>query len=203
MVHTYQNYIFDLGNVLFSYDPLQLTSRHVNDRETQQLICDVVFNGIHWSMLDAGTLTDEEARAAFCELLPQEHHAAALEVFDHWIENLPPVDGMNELLDDIKAAGGKLFLLSNISKGFAERYTTFPHILSTLSRFDGLMFSGAVCKTKPHRDIYEHLLATYSLSAADCVFIDDRADNVEAARAVGMGGIVFDGDVSALRQKLF
>lgn len=203
MKNCYKNYIFDLGNVLFTYDPVQLASPYVSNGETRQLICDVVFGGVHWGMLDAGTLTDDEAKAAFCELLPREHHDTAREVFDHWIENLPPISGMNELLDDIKEAGGKLFLLSNISKAFAEKYASFPHIASTLSRFDGLVFSGVVCMTKPHHDIYEHLLKTHSLRAEDCVFIDDRTDNVEAARAVGMSGIVFDGDVSALRQKLF
>ena len=46
---------------------------------------------------------------------------------------------------------------------------------------------------KPNADIYEHLLREYGLEPEECVFIDDRAENVEAARALGMKGIVFAG----------
>ena len=44
---------------------------------------------------------------------------------------------------------------------------------------------------KPDPAIYKLLLERYQLKAADCVFIDDRADNVEAAVALGFEGIHF------------
>lgn len=40
-------------------------------------------------------------------------------------------------------------------------------------------------------DIYEKLIDTYQLSASECVFIDDREENVQGAINVGMQGIVF------------
>ena len=43
---------------------------------------------------------------------------------------------------------------------------------------------------KPNADIYEHLLKEYDLKAEECVFLDDRQDNVEGARALGIKGIV-------------
>jgi putative hydrolase of the HAD superfamily len=45
---------------------------------------------------------------------------------------------------------------------------------------------------KPNADIYEHLMDKYNLKAQECVFIDDRVENIEAAKALGMKGIVFD-----------
>ena len=46
-------------------------------------------------------------------------------------------------------------------------------------------------KIKPNADIYEHLLKEYSLCADECVFIDDREENIGTARKLGMKGIVF------------
>ena len=59
------------------------------------------------------------------------------------------------------------------------------------------MVSGRVKLRKPNKEIYEYLLNTYMLKAEECVFIDDRKENIDAAMAVGMKGIVFDGYESA------
>ncbi|HTV22042.1 MAG TPA: HAD-IA family hydrolase, partial [Polyangiaceae bacterium] len=40
------------------------------------------------------------------------------------------------------------------------------------------------------------------LPPAEVLFIDDRAKNCDAARAIGMRAIHFDGDVSALERAL-
>ena len=64
--------------------------------------------------------------------------------------------------------------------------------------FDGLVMSGALGITKPTPEIFNYLLKTYDLNPAECIFIDDRADNVEGARAVGMAGYQFDGDAQKL-----
>ena len=45
---------------------------------------------------------------------------------------------------------------------------------------------------KPDREIYEYLLKKYDLEAQECVFLDDRLENVEGARKVGMKGILFE-----------
>jgi HAD superfamily hydrolase (TIGR01509 family) len=55
---------------------------------------------------------------------------------------------------------------------------------------------------KPHEDMYRYLCREYGLDPADTLFIDDRADNVEAAEAVGIRGYLFDGDAARLRAYL-
>ena len=55
------------------------------------------------------------------------------------------------------------------------------------------MVSGFVKMVKPNADIYEYLLSEYVWAAGECVFVDDREENVETARALGMKGIVFQG----------
>lgn len=197
-----KHYIFDFGNVLTRFCPDELTAAVTTDAAVASAVRDIVFDRAYWDPLDAGTMTDDEAKTAICSRLPQELHAVACDIFNRWIVNLPPIDGMVELVHDIKASGGKLYLLSNISARFAATYGENPWIGELFSLFDGLVFSAAVGMTKPHRDIFEHLLTTYGLCAADCVFIDDSAANLAGAESAGIRGILFDGDAAALRKTL-
>ena len=54
---------------------------------------------------------------------------------------------------------------------------------------------------KPGTMIYRRLLSKYALQAEECIFIDDRQENVEAAKQLGMAGIVFE-DAKQLEQQL-
>jgi HAD superfamily hydrolase (TIGR01509 family) len=68
--------------------------------------------------------------------------------------------------------------------------------------FDGLVISGEVGMVKPNADIYRYLLDTYKLDPAECIFIDDRDDNIEAGEKLGIKGYLFDGSAEKLRSYL-
>jgi putative hydrolase of the HAD superfamily len=57
---------------------------------------------------------------------------------------------------------------------------------------DCFMYSCEVGMMKPEHDIYERTLKNLGLIAQDVVFIDDKEENIVAAREVGMDGIVFN-----------
>ena len=61
--------------------------------------------------------------------------------------------------------------------------------------------SGFEGVAKPDPRVFELLLDRFGLTAADTLFIDDSAKNVEAARAVGMQAIEFESP-PALRRLL-
>ena len=44
---------------------------------------------------------------------------------------------------------------------------------------------------KPEREIFEYLLRRYALSAAETVFVDDHAPNIEAAKELGLHTVWF------------
>ena len=44
---------------------------------------------------------------------------------------------------------------------------------------------------KPGSEIYQTLLDRYNLDPSESLFIDDRPENIEAARKLGMHGFVF------------
>ena len=197
-----RNYIFDFGNVLGRYMPEEMTAAFVSDPEAAASICPIVFDRLYWDKLDYGTITDDEVKAGFCSRLPQEYHESACRIYDRWHALMPPVPKMQKLIADIKAAGGRLYLLSNISIGFAEKYTEVEWIRELLAQFDGLVFSGTIGMAKPNRDIFEYILQHHGLRAEESVFIDDMPNNIAACEAVGIHGILFDGDADKVREIL-
>ena len=196
-------WVFDFGNVLVYYDPRRLTLACIKNEEEARIVCPVVFDRLYWDALDAGIVSDDEVKEAFCKRLPDALCRQATEVYDRWIENLTVIDGMKNLVEKISASGRRLYILSNISRGFAEKYSSVPHINELLSVFDGLVFSGCIGITTPDKRIYRYLLDRFSLDAGRCVFIDDRQENVQAAISEGMKGILFDSGACGLESALF
>ncbi len=197
-----RNYIFDFGNVLGRYMPEEMTAAIVSDPADAAVICPVVFDRLYWDKLDSGGITDDEVRAGICSRLPQKYHESACRIYDRWHTLMPPVPKMRELVADIKAKGGRIYLLSNISIGFAEQYHEVEWIRDLFSLFDGLVFSGPIGMAKPNRDIFEYILNRYDLRAEESVFIDDAPINIAACEAVGIRGILFDGNADKVRETL-
>lgn len=194
--------IFDFGNVLIRFEPAHMTSVVVNNAADAALIAPVVFDRLYWAPLDDGTITDDQVIAAIRTRLPARLHTAAEQVYRTWYRHLPEIEGMRALLAELKEQGRELYLLSNISIGFAEGYADVPALASLLALFDGLVFSGPLHLVKPDAAIFRHLLETYHLRAEDCVFIDDSPLNVQGARAVGIDAVLFNGDAQSLRATL-
>ena len=197
-----KNYIFDLGHVLTPFDAYALTRVYVKDEEKVALVAETVFDRLYWDRLDAGTIEDDEVTEGFLSRLPKELHESALNAYNNWITNLEPIPGMRELIYDIKAGGGKVFLLSNTSVNLYENYHRSPWMKELFSHFDGLIVSGVIKLTKPSADIYNYVLDTYALNASETVFIDDNQKNIDGCRAVGIDGYLFDGDAEKLRRYL-
>lgn len=197
-----RNVIFDFGNVLAKFEPRDMVARFEPNPRNADLLTEVVFDRLYWNDADAGTITDDETKNAFCTRLPQELHEVARNIYDAWPTLLPPIDGMCELVAELKERGYALYLLSNISTKFADEYKDIPWLAALFSQFDGLVFSAPIGLVKPHRKIFAHLLDTYSLKAEECVFIDDSQKNIDGCNAVGIHGILFDGDVAQLRRTL-
>ena len=53
---------------------------------------------------------------------------------------------------------------------------------------------------KPDIRIYQHLLEKYQLQAEECLFIDDRPENVEGAKKAGMQAVVFENNYDKIAE---
>lgn len=107
------------------------------------------------------------------------------------------LDGMEALLAELSAAGHVIHALSN----YSPWYRLIDEKLG-LSRY--LEWSFVSCDTgrwKPQAEAFRHAAATLQRPPAECLFIDDREVNVEAARREGMVAI-HRTDVASLRREL-
>lgn len=93
-----------------------------------------------------------------------------------------PVEPMFEVLRLAKRGGVRTALLSN-SWGNSYPRERFGEL------FDAIVISGEVGMRKPEERIYAHTLTEVGLPPETCVFIDDMAQNIEAAEAAGMIGV--------------
>ena len=67
--------------------------------------------------------------------------------------------------------------------------------------FDGIVVSSDEHIVKPDAGIYRILLERYGLNADECLFIDDRADNVRGAVESGMNAYVFNNDFETVKSR--
>lgn len=89
-----------------------------------------------------------------------------------------------------RAAGGRTALLSNSGPEVMARVRADR---SLDARFDAVVISCEVGLAKPDPRIYRLCLERLALAPAAALFVDDRADNVEAAGRVGLQTLQFDG----------
>ncbi len=195
-----KNIIFDFGNVLGWTLADYTTETYISDLEERKLIRKVVFDPNDWDQLNRGAMTDEQMCQRICSQLPEHLWEDACIVYNNWTNTATPVPGMIRLVRELKAKGYKMFLLSNATDTFAEKYKDIPWMCSVLNQFDGLVFSAKVGMAKPDLAIYQYVLDTYGLKAEETMFVDDYQENIEACQKVGMIGYHFDQNADKLNE---
>ena len=193
-----RNILFDMGNVLLRFDPQVFLDRLNLPEADQALLLQEVFRSREWVSMDAGILREETAEPIMCSRLPEHLHAAVHQLTSHWDQPNLPVAGMYELVQELKEAGYGIYLLSNASLRQREYWPGIPGS----EFFDGTMISAEEKIMKPQPEIYRLCMERFSIKAEECVFVDDIQANIDGAVACGISGIVFRGDVSALRSSL-
>ena len=140
-----------------------------------------------WEEYDRGTSTLDKVTDTLCAMhgCPRAECEANLRRSIDLQETVKPTE---QLVYDLKAAGYKLYVLSNMSREFIEFLRRFP----VYRLFDGEVVSCEEGAVKPEPRIYEILLERYALNPAETLFIDDRKANIEAAERLGIHGHLFD-----------
>jgi putative hydrolase of the HAD superfamily len=105
---------------------------------------------------------------------------------------------MMHWLEKIQAAGLRTAILSNMG---AEVLAHMRANFDWLKNFDQLTWSCELGTLKPEPEIYQHTLNKLGVRADEALFLDDREENVEGARRVGINALLFR-DVATLRKDL-
>lgn len=182
-----KNVVFDIGNVLVSFRWDDLATELGFDEDNIRVMNERVI-GDRWNELDRGVMSEAEAVEYIKEALPGMEEKFDV-LWSRIGEVIDPYDYSIDWVMDLKAKGANVYLLSNFPKDLFTRLSKTK--MPFLPYVDGKIISAFVQKIKPDAEIYECLMDTYGLNPEECIFIDDRKVNVDAALALGMQGIVF------------
>ena len=182
-----RNVVFDIGGVLADFRLMDFLAEKGFDVTMSKRIIKGAVMSPYWGQFERGEITEEEALRGFAGTDP-EIAGAFVQAFSSLKGMLVMRQYAIPLVKGLKDAGLGVYYLSNYSK---KAYDECGESLAFMPYMDGGLVSFRVGKTKPSAEMYVQFLHDYALEADECVFVDDTAENVEAARAQGMHGIVF------------
>ena len=195
----YKSIIFDIGGVLVDFDPKAYLVDRLCNAEMEEKVYDLTFGSEEWQLLDAGKLSRYDGNQRMLEHAHAEGCAFEVQgVLDDWMHILRPRRRMQTLVEQLKQHGYCVYYLSNIPQDVLDLLRD----RGVLDGFDGGVASCEVHINKPDPKIYKALLDKYSLKAEECVFIDDRLENVQAAFRLGFAGIQMKDSVGTLVRSL-
>jgi 2-haloacid dehalogenase len=181
--------IFDLGGVLVDWDPMHLYRKvFADEARAADFIANICTPD--WNeKQDAGRALDE-ATAERVALFP-EWETEIRAYYGRWIEMIGGlVPGTADIMRELKAAGLRLFALSNWnSETFARVRDMFPEF----DLFEDIVLSGDHRCVKPEERFYRIALERIDLPLQSLVFVDDNLRNLEGAEQVGLRALLFAG----------
>ncbi|MEH6701174.1 HAD family hydrolase [Parasphingorhabdus sp.] len=183
--------IFDIGNVLYRWDLRCLFAKLIDDsEELDWFLAHVVTPEWHFQH-DAGRPFADMVAERSREFPEYTDHIIAYS--ERFPESIPgPVDDMLDLVGALANRGVPLFAISNFG---AEAWAKFRPSAPIFDLFTDIVISGEEKLIKPDAAIYELALKRFSRRADQCLFIDDRLENIEAGEAIGMPGHHFSNAV--------
>ena len=184
MIH---NIVFDIGGVLADYRIKEFLADKGFDAPMIKRILKASVLSPFWGQFERGEITEEETLRGFSSVDPEIESELRL-AYSSVAGMLTIRDYSIPLVQGLKDAGFHVYFLSNYSK---KAYDECGESLAFMPYMDGGLVSFKVGMTKPDVAMYQRFLNEYSLKAEECVFVDDTAENVEAAKQIGFEGIVF------------
>ena len=181
--------IFDLGGVLVDWNPEYIYLKEFNgDRIKMRWFFDNICTSSWNEQQDGGKLM-KEATKERVKLFPK--YKRLIEMFyGRWEEMLKEeISGTVKILRGLKRNNYRLIALTNWS---AETFPIAIKKYKFLKLFEGIVVSGEIKMLKPFKEIYDFTLEKYNLDPKECVFIDDRLDNIQGAVRCGINGIQFE-----------
>ena len=178
-----KNIVFDLGGVVFARDPRKFEPEFIKFFSYIMLPQIPRF----WEEYDRGVVSYERVVSDLAEYNSCDRELADKNL-RRSILTQEEIPATKALIAELKAAGYKLYVLSNMSLEFIE----FLRKTDVYKYFDGEVVSCEEHVVKPDAEIYKRLVDMYSLNEGETMFIDDRKENVEAARNQGWEGFNFN-----------
>lgn len=181
--------LWDFGHTLVDWDPSRLYRQLLDTDDAVEAFLGGVCT-LDWHAAHDGGVSMADNRTALIEAHPDKADLIRAwetgwdAMFDGWIA------GMEAIVAGLEAAGVPQYGLTNLP---GEKWPSLQAMYPALTRFEDVIVSGVEGVIKPDRRIYEITAERMAIDPAEVLFFDDRSDNIEAARAYGFQGHVFNG----------
>lgn len=179
--------IFDLGEVLIGYRWREMLADYGLSEPDVVRVGTEMFKERDrlWDKFDLGIISDEELIEEYSKRYPEDSEAIGWFIRHGEYMHVARPD-VWKLVHECKMAGYPIYLLSNYPESLFRKHTQNADFMKDL---DGLMVSYMINKAKPDPAIYDALCRKYNLDKSQCLFFDDRMNNVIGAREFGMSAI--------------
>ena len=179
-----KNIIFDFGDVFVNLDktyvPSQLAKYSVDDSGRTAL------DRLN-KLYEVGSISTTEFLNSLHEAIPQINSRQLKEIWNGMLLDFPQIR-LDFLVTLSRKRTHKIFLLSNtnelhienIKENMGADYQTFKNA------FNGFYLSHEIGLRKPNTDIYEFVLSENNIKPNETLFIDDTAENTDAAQKLGI-----------------
>ena len=183
-----RNIVFDCSDTLLRFSALEELANVAGDAPRAARIKAAIHQSRAWNMYDKGMMSEDGLRREILPLFDEDDRPHAAWYLDNWLSCYAPIPGMIEIVAELREKGWPLYILSDFPPCFDALKARFPDLFSL---FTGLAVSCECQATKGDKGLFTHLLNTFSLVPAECLFIDDVPRLVENARSLGFYGIDF------------
>lgn len=182
-----KNLIFDFGKVLVDYDFESFFKSYIPNAERCQAVTSILYNERVQQILDREDKPFDELMEEIIgnnkEYEPEIRYFMA-----HYPDVVKgEMEGMNDLLKQLKSEGYKFYGLTNWCNKVHQTMAQYE----IFQLLDGYIISSEEKVIKPEPEIYHRLFNKYNLKPEECIFADDRVENIVGGRNVGMDGIIF------------
>lgn len=174
--------VFDVGQVLLSYEPLKILDEHVPDRpDLHPMLMEKVFRSPYWLMRDHGLMTRDEAIEAMIGR-DEALRPYITRVMHNWVDLKEVLPEGLSTLQACKAHGKKVYVLSNYAD---DAFAIVENKFDFFQLFDAKFVSSRLKLMKPDAQIFQHVIDATGHDPSRVLFLDDTPANVEGALSCG------------------
>ena len=191
---TIKNIIFDFGNVIINVEPKQIAYR-LTDLGVQNLQEFAAFftTSNAYAGFETGKVSSAGFRDAIRKFFPDKISDEKLD--DLWNSILREIPPERVILLEKLRRKYRTFLLSNTNKIHYDHYKKYcceEYGFELEDLFEKAYFSFQMGTRKPDPEIYLEVIRENGLDPKETLFIDDNADNIEAAVELGIKAILLN-----------
>ncbi len=183
-----KNLIFDCSDTLLRFGGLNWLREVTGNEDRAMHIHRTMFLLPEWPIYDKGGLDAETVKEKLRAALDGGDRELGLQYFDEWYRKHTVIEGIPELLNELKEKGYRLYVLSDYPECFEYVWESFAEFFKI---FDGRGVSYELHARKREKKAFPLMLERYGLKAEESYFVDDLYLNTDAAVECGLGAHLF------------